>query len=300
MNQKEAFLKKDRLIKGITEDGFFKASAVKTTELVELARVQHGLSPLATVLLGRAMTGTLLLAAELKGEERIRLDIQGNGPISMMVVEANAVGEVRGYVDAPHAELDLQTAKSVGDGLGLGVLSLSKTLYNEAQAVTGTVELRSGNISDDLAYYLLQSEQVASAITVDVRLADDGSVVSAGGVLVQALPGAPEDPITSIEENLKVLSPVAETYERGMYIDDLMCAALNPLPVKELGRYPVHFFCRCTKDRFTAAINMLDVTDLETMMDTEQELVCHYCNKHYHITAAEIQEMARKKRISLN
>lgn len=300
MNKKEVFLKKDRLIRGITADGFFKISVVKSTDVVKLAQEYHNLSLLTTVILGRALTGTLLLASELKGEERIRLQLEGKGPIGTLITEANAIGEARGYVENPTAELDYSKTENLGDGIGLGVLSFSKTLYNEARPTTGTVELMSGNISDDIAYYLFQSEQIPSAITLDVGIDENGNVTHAGGILIQALPGAPENGIQALEENLKQLLPLSDQFIDDQYIDDLMHKVTAPLKIKELGRVPVHFFCRCTKDRFLSALSMLKIHELNEMTHQTQELVCHYCNKKYMITPPEIRSIIQNLKVKLN
>jgi len=296
----EAFRRKDRLIKGITTDGFFKITVVKTTEAVELARHYHGLSPLVTILLGRSLSGTMLLAAELKGEERVRLDLEGNGPVAHLVVEANAIGEMRGYAAHPMAAPDPDKPFELGEGLGLGVLRFSKSLYNEARPITGTVELVKGTISEDLAYYLLQSEQIPSAISVDVSLNEDGSVASAGGILIQALPGAPEEAIGILEANLKAVLPLAERLGHGDTIDTVMAQVAGDLGARELARFPVHFFCRCTKDRFVSALGMLDLDELKEMAGHDQELVCHYCNKRYAITGAEVDGILAGKKIQMN
>jgi len=300
MNKKEQFLKKDRLIKGITSDGFFKISVVKTTDVVKLAHEYHNLSLLSTILLGRTLTGALLLASELKGEERIRLQIQGNGPIGLILAEANAVGETRGYVQNPQAGLEINDYTKLGDGIGLGLLSFSKSLYNEAQSITGTVELISGNITEDIAYYLLQSEQIPSAISLDVGIDENGNVTHAGGILIQALPGAPENAIELLEDNLKKLLPLSERFCNDLYIDDLLSEVARPLEVKEVGKVPVHFFCRCTKDRFLNALSLLNLDELHDMQAATQELVCHYCNKKYFITSKEIKSLVADKKVKMN
>lgn len=300
MNKKEQFLKKDRLIKGITADGFFKISVVKTTDVVKLANEFHNLSLISTVLLGRTLTGALLLASELKGEERIRLQIQGNGPVGLILAEANAVGETRGYVQNPQAQLTIDDKTTIGDGIGLGLLSFSKSLYNEAQATTGTVELINGNISEDIAYYLLQSEQIPSAISLDVGIDADGNISHAGGILIQALPGAPENTIDLLEDNLKKLIPLCDMFSSDLYIDDLMKGVAHPMKVIEIGKVPVHFFCRCSKDRFLNALSLLNLDELEGMQTSTQELVCHYCNKKYFTTAKEIKSLIVDKKIQMN
>lgn len=301
MDAKKRYLFKDRLLKGITTDGHFRVSVVKTTEVVKAAQANHQLSPLATVLLGRTLTGALLLASELKGEERIRLQLQGNGSIGTIIAEANAVGEARGYVHNPAAELDFSKENpKIGDGLGIGLLTFSKMLYNEANAITGTVELRSGNITEDIAFYLFQSEQIPSAITLDVGLDENGNVTHAGGILIQALPGAPDKQIEQLEENLQELIPLSEHFASDHYIDDLMFRVLKPFEGKELNRVPVHFFCRCTKDRFINAMALLSLDELDTMKDEDQELVCHYCSKAYVISSREIHALVEDMRVKMN
>ena len=301
MDTKKRYLFKDRLLKGITNDGFFRISVVKTTDVVKAAKANHNLSPLATVLLGRTLTGALLLASELKGEERIRLQLQGNGSIGTIIAEANAVGESRGYVHNPHAALDYSKEQpQIGDGLGIGLLTYSKMLYNEANAITGTVELRSGNITEDIAFYLMQSEQIPSAITLDVGIDENGEVTHAGGILIQALPGAPEKQIEALEENLQKLIPLSDQFADDNYIDDLLTNVTNPLEARELNRVPVHFFCRCTRDRFVNAMALLNLDELEELKAEDQELVCHYCSKKYAINTIEIEQMVEDKRIKMN
>ncbi|MDZ7691622.1 MAG: Hsp33 family molecular chaperone HslO [Balneolaceae bacterium] len=152
MLSKERFEHKDRLIKGITEDGHFKVSVVKTTDVVKTAKKNHDLSLLNTVLLGRSLTGIMLLASELKGEERVQLRIDCDGPVGQIVTEANRVGEIRGYVQHPSVELDYSKDETqLSDGVGKGVLTLRKTLYNEAEPKISTIEIIKGNITDDIA-----------------------------------------------------------------------------------------------------------------------------------------------------
>ncbi len=300
MISKERFKYKDRLIKGISKDGHLKISVVKATDAVKAARKKHRLSLLNTVLLGRTMIGSLLLASELKGEERIRLRAEGNGPCKLMEAEANRVGEVRGYVQAPEAQLDYSGETSIGDGIGIGLLTVSKTLYNEAEPQRSTIDLVKGNITDDLAFYMVQSEQVPSAILLDVGLDDDGNITEAGGLLIQRLPDAPEGTIDQLAEKLKSFPSVNELLADADYIDDIMHQAMAPVEVKELDRQPVDFFCRCSRKRFVNALSMLGHEDLEEMSNEGQELVCHFCNEHYHVSKQEIEDLLQETKAKMN
>lgn len=301
MLSKENFKQKDRLIKGITEDGNFKISVVKTSDVVKSAQEKHRLSLLNTVLLGRALTGTMLMASELKGEERVQLRFEGDGPVGLVVAEASRVGEIRGYVQRPEVELDYSREETtLGDGLGIGLLTYSKTLYNEAEPRRSTIELIKGNITDDLAYYMVQSEQVPSAILLDVGIDDNGSVSEAGGVLVQRMPDAPEGQIDKLQQKMKNFGPIHELFQKGEYIDDIMEKVMQPLKVKELDRQPVDFFCRCTRKRFVDALAMLSYDDLKEISDEGQELVCHFCNEHYYVSKDEIEDILMQAKAKMN
>lgn len=301
MLTRKEFEHRDRLIKGITEDGHFKISVVKTSDVVETARRKHGLSLLNTVLLGRSLTGTMLMASELKGEERVQLRAEGDGPVGMVVAEANRVGEIRGYVQRPEVELDYSREEAhLGEGLGLGLLTFSKTLYNESEPRRSTIELIEGNITDDIAFYMVQSEQVPSAVILDVGLEDDGTVSEAGGILIQRMPEAPEGHIDRLQERLKSFGPLNRMFKEGEYIDDIMRKAMEPMSVKELDRQPVDFFCRCTRKRFMGALNMLTYEDLKEIDDGGQELVCHFCNEHYHVTKDEIEDIMQEAKAKMN
>ena len=301
MSLKKEFQFKDRLIKGIATDGQFKVSVVKTTDVVQTAKENHNLSLLSTVLLGRALTAAMLLASELKGEERIKLRFEGGGPVGVIAAEANRVGEIRGYVQNPQAALDYsQPDTELGDGLGVGLLTVSKILYNEAEPRTSTIQLVKGDIIADVAHFLAQSEQVLSAIQLDVSLTDDGNVKEAGGLMIQRMPEAEEETMTHLQELISELPPIASFFEDGKYIDDIMELAAVPYSVKELDRQPVDFFCRCSPKRFKNALSMLGYEDLKEMEGESQEVVCNYCGDKMTIPREEIRKLVKSARAKLN
>ncbi|MBD3617416.1 MAG: Hsp33 family molecular chaperone HslO [Gracilimonas sp.] len=292
---------KDRLIKGITKDGHFKVSVVKTTKVVKTAKDNHRLSLLNTVILGKALTATMLLASELKGEERIQLRMDGNGPIGHLVAEANSVGEIRGYVKNPTAELDYADPETqLGDGIGLGVLTFSKILYNEAEPRTSSIQLIKGDVTSDVAHYLAQSEQIPSALLIDVGIDEEGNVTQAGGLMIQRLPGAPDGQIDMLQERLGAFPPIDELLSDDQYIDEIMQKAISPLEVKELNRQPVDFFCRCNRKRFKNALSMLSLDDLKDMEGEGQEVVCQYCNKRELISKEEVENIIMDAKAKLN
>lgn len=301
MISKDDFIHKDRLIKGISKDGHIKISVVKTTDVVKAARQKHELSLLNTVLLGRAMTATMLLSSELKGEERIQLRMEGNGPIRLIVAEANRVGEMRGYVQNPKAKLTYDSEDiDLSDGLGVGLLTVRKTLYNEAEPKTSTIELVKGNVTDDIAYYLVQSEQVPSAVLLDVGIDQEGNITETGGILIQRMPQAHEGVIEDLQQKMLYFNSISHLLSSGHYIDDIMEQAMSPIEVKELDRQPVDFFCRCSRKRFINALAMLGPGDLKEIRDEGQELVCHFCNEKYNVSQEEIEELFHHKKAKMN
>jgi molecular chaperone Hsp33 len=256
---------------------------------------------LNTVLLGRTLTAAMLLASELKGEERLNIRLEGNGPVGMITAEANRVGEMRGYVQHPAAELDYSNENiSIGDGIGIGLLTVSKILYNEAEPRTSTIEIVQGDILSDLAHYMAQSEQVLSAFLLDVSLKDDGNVNHAGGILIQRMPGAGESVMKTLQEKLPEFPDVSALLAKGNYIDTIMNKASAPFKVKELDRQPVHFFCRCNPGRFKNALSLINYQDLKELEDEDQEMVCHYCGSRHTVTAKEIKAIVETARAKLN
>ena len=297
----EDFRFKDRIVKGITSDNNFKISVVKTTNTIREAAKRHELGLLATVILGKAMTATMLLASELKKEERIQLRLDGNGPLGSVIAEANSLGEVRGYVGNTHAELDYsKPGVSLGDGIGVGVLTFTKILYNNAQPRVSTIEIISGDITTDIAHYLVQSEQIPSAILLDVGIDENGILTQAGGLLLQRLPNAPDGQIDMLQERVGSFPPLDQLLSEGEYIDTIMEKAISPIKVKELSRQPVDFFCRCSRDRFLDALSMLSIDDLKDLKGESQEIVCHYCNNREHITKEEIASLITDAQARLN
>lgn len=301
MSLKEEFKFKDRLIKGIETNGQFKISVVKTTNVIRTAQNSHNLSLLTTLLLGRTLTAAMLLASELKGEERIKIRLEGSGPVGSITAEANRAGEMRGYVQNPHAELDYSDPEvTIGDGIGIGLLTVSKILYDEAEPRISTIQIVKGNILSDMAHFMAQSEQVMSAFLLDVDIDEEGVVEQAGGVLIQRLPDAEEQVMGQLQKTVSELPQVSLLLKKGIYIDDIMHKASQPFEIKELDRQPVHFFCRCSPERFMSALSMLSYEDLKEMEGEKQEVVCHYCGNSLTISKKEIHNLAESAKAKLN
>lgn len=296
MSLKKKLQFRDRAIRAITEDGNFRAVIVKATDLVETARIKHQCNPLGATILGELLTGALLSASNLKGQERLTLRLETNGSIKSAVAEANFAGEVRGYLSdhnpVPQSEHPEEMLK---EALGDGLLHVTKTLYEEARPVTSTVKLEHGSVVKDLTHYFALSEQVPTAIKIDLAFHDDFSIKHAVGLMIQTMPGAEESDIIEIEKNIIDNPAPGEMLARGDYIDSILESYLKGHKAKEISRTPVDFFCRCSKERFLEKMRLLGKEDLEELAQKEQELVCHYCNEKYVISPEEIEGVMRER-----
>jgi len=287
----------DELLIGTMLEGKARWVVVRTTDTVEEARRRHGMSPVATAALGRLMTGALILASSLKGEESITLRLLGDGPLEGVVAVGNAQGEVRGYVQEPLVDLPLKSSGKldVGAAVGLGELAVSRSLQN-GEVYTGMVPMVSGEIAEDLVHYLLTSEQIPSALLLGVMVEKDYHVAGAAGFLIQPLPGATEEDIQAVESQLGQLrSGISELTAQSRNMDELLIRLMGQLPYHVLERRAVKFSCTCSKVRMTDTLVSLGKKEIADLIsDGKAELVCHFCNEHYAFDAEELQQIHRR------
>jgi len=283
----------DYLVRAIGAGGNVRAFAAVTTALVDEARRRHDTWPTATAALGRALTATALLGAMLKDpDESVTLRVAGDGPLRGIICDADERGHVRGYVNEPHVDLDRtpQGKLNVGAAVGAGTIYVTRQLALQG-IYTGSAELVSGEIAEDLAYYLTRSEQTPSAVGLGVRVDPDGVVVAAGGYLLQLMPATPDADRDRLEANLAQLGSVSLAVERGMTPEEILAAVLAGLDYDILERRDLSFTCRCSRERALAAIAMLDEKDLAALEEEDHgaELTCHFCNAVYRFSEEEIR-----------
>jgi len=293
---RQNYLFRDRIIKAVTADGQFRVVILKAADLIDTARQKHSLNPLSTSILGELMMGSMLAAASLKGEERITLRIDVNGPIKYGVSEATANGEVRGYLGNGHflpepGDPLLMKKKA----MGTGTLQMIKVLYNESKPMTSIIEAVESSVVKDLTRYFALSEQIPTAIKMDIQFNEDFSVKNAVALMVQALPGAEEQNILDLEINLIDTPNLTRLIEEGIYIDEILPRILKNHLIKELSRTPVDFYCRCSKEKFLETLNILSTEELLSLNEKNQELLCHYCNSKYIITQEEIITLLKNR-----
>ena len=298
----------DQLIKATAADGMLRAYAAVTTDVVAEAMRRHDCYPVAAAALGRTMTGALLLAANLKNKESVTIKFKGDGPLGTVTADATADGSVRGYVDHPHVNLPLNECGkiNVGGGIGRGILSVTR-FTGLKEPVTGSVNIVSGEIADDLIHYLYTSEQTPSSIGLGVLVSPELECLGAGGFFVQPLPGASDAVIDRLEANLKGISSVSRMALEGMDAAGIAEKILGGFDdVKILSTTDLAFRCNCSKNYITDRLLTLGEADLRALRDDgEAEVKCHFCNEAYtfdredlsviYNVAAKMREMRAKE-----
>lgn len=291
-------MKSSYLVRATALDGRVRAFALQATDVVRELQQRHGTYPAVSAALGRTAMGALLLAAaSLKEEDQVlTVEVRGNGPAGRIICTANGKGEVRGLVSNPraHAESVRPGKLNVAGVVGTqGYLSVTKDL-GMREPYQGTVELQSGEIGDDLAFYMVRSEQTPSAVGVGVFVQPDGQVDAAGGFLIQLLPGLSDEEIAEIEREIAALPHPTSLIRDGMAPEQIL-ERIVPGGIAGADHYPVRFFCPCSRDRFAAAIVTLGRDQIEQIIEEEEndytEVVCHFCNEAYHFYPDQMREI---------
>ncbi len=292
---KERFRQRDRVIRVLTLDGTLRAVVVRNTVTAQTAQQRHGLEPVGAKLLAQALGGASLLASFLKGEERIVLEADGDGPIDTVAAEALQVGEVRGYVRYAHAYTDGLPLAAQRSPLGSqGVFRVVRILYNHVEPLVSVVELQPGDIVANLEYYFGQSEQIPTLLRFDVAFSPEGVITSAAGFLVQPMPGANPSEIWKVRERLQELPSLTELLAAGLTPEGIL-EHLLPRGFTVLNNTPVDFFCRCSRERFKELLTTLTYEEVEEMQRLGQnELVCQYCGERYRLEEHDFAEILHR------
>jgi molecular chaperone Hsp33 len=281
----------DELVRTLSTDGVVSVRVLAATNLVRDAAARHNTSPTATVALGRALMGTLLLATGTQDDERVQLRLMGDGPLGSILVDANSNGAVRGYVQHPSANPPLEgESLGVAAAIGLGSMSVERNHPSWKRPYSGIVPLASGEIAQDLALYLLESEQKPSAVALGVYLSAEGQVEAAGGYLIQSLPGAPEEALVLFEERVADTSNPSVLLRDGASAGALLDRLLAGPGRGEIERIEPGFRCPCGPDRVMRAALLLGRDELREVIASGEnlEVRCAFCAEVYRLTPDEI------------
>lgn len=286
---------KDHMIRILTRDGSLRATAAVTTTLVEDIRRLQGTDPTATVALGRLVTGAALMGSLLKGEQRLALMIEGNGPLQKLHAETDAAGHVRGSVKVPVSGLPLgEEGFDVAGAVGkAGFLHVVKDLGLK-EPYRGMVQLYRSTIAEDLAYYFTASEQTPSTVALGAYLEPDGSVSAAGGFMVQAMPDGDASLLSLLEERLVTLPPTTALLREGLAPVHILERIFAGIPFSVQGETDLAFRCSCTRRQVQRMLLGLPAEELRQLVEREEEtsVTCEFCRQAYHFSPEELTALA--------
>ncbi len=290
----------DQVVRALAADGQILAYAATTRDMVEKAREIHNTSPVVTVALGRLLTAGAMMGAMLKGEDDIlTLRVEGSGPIHVMIVTANARGDVKGYAENPDVTIPLNEKGEldVAEAVGIGVLSVIKDLGLKEPYVGETI-LTTSEIGDDLTYYFAESEQTPSSVGLGVLMNKDNTVRQAGGFIIQLMPGATDEMAEKLEEKIKSIDSVTAILDAGTTPEELLRDILGDYGVDVLDIMPTRFECDCSRERYLEALATLNDEDLDYLMEEGGpiEVCCRFCGKKYEYSIDELKDMLKARK----
>ncbi len=284
----------DQLVRAISKDGFVKAVAVSTRDLTERARQIHHTTPVATAALGRALAAASMLGNALKGDgASVTLQIKGDGPLGTVLAVSDNQGNVRGKVDDPSVELPLRPDGKLDVGAAVGhegMLTVIRDL-NMKEPYVGSVSLLGGEIAEDLAAYFVESEQIPTACGLGVLIDRDRSVLTAGGYLIQLLPGAGEEVISKVEGGILAAGSVTALLKENGDPESLLRRVMPDFELEILEKSPVEYRCYCSRERMERALISLGPEELRNLIDEQgsAELTCRFCDSVQTFSREELE-----------
>ena len=288
----------NKLVKAIALNDAVRIYCLNSKEMVEKARLTHDLWPTSLATLGRVSSISAIMAAMEKGDDnRIITQINGGGPIGTVMVEAKSNGDVRGFVGDNEIYLKYNDSNKLAVGVAVGkdgYLKITKDLGIK-ENFTGQVELQTGEIGDDFAYYFVVSEQTPSVVSCGVLVDVDNSCKSAGALLIQMLPNACEEDIVAVEKVISNLKPISTMLEEESDPEKIILSLFKDAKILETRN--INWKCSCDKDRFKAGLTTIKLEDLQDILekDKQVEVKCEYCNTKYIINEEELKTIIEFK-----
>ena len=294
--------RRDQLYQFLLDSGRIRGAVLHATRMVAEMRANHDLGPLETLVLGQAYVAAGMMCVNLKSPESLTIKVDCSGPIRGLTVEGSAHGEVRGYlsripIPVP-AEAGVPRLRDLF-GTGPGTLSITKHLRGGTRPFTGMVEIRYGSLAEDLAYYYATSEQTPSALNLSVSFDDEGHVTGAGGIFIQALPGAREERVQEVERRLRDQSMIGAAFAGGEEPPELLERVFGSHQPVILARRRVLFMCHCSAARFRRHLAALPRDELQDILEHGPLPVvttCLFCNTTYRFGREVMAELLEQSR----
>lgn len=292
---------KDYIVRASLANDSVRAFAISSTHLVAEARERHRTLPVVTAALGRLLSAGAIMGCMMKGDKDIvTVSLKGDGPAGYITVTADSHGHVKGFPGNPNVDIPRKYAGKldVGTAVGRGLLTVSYDLGLK-EPYSGQVEIQTGEVAEDLAYYFTVSEQLPSAVGLGVMVDTDSSVKHAGGFIVQLLPDAPEDVIELLEKKLANLEPVTTMMEQGMTPEEMLLHIFEGVDIEFTERHDVKFYCDCSKEKVKRALAAISDKDLQDIVNDDEdiEVKCFFCNTAYKFSIADIKDILSSRKI---
>ena len=292
---------KNTILRGMTQDGSARFHIIRSTDMVNQAIQYHHPSPTATAALGRVLTITSVMGCML-GEETdsITVSFEGDGPAGRILAVSDWLGNVRGYIQHPDADLPLKSngKLDVGGLVGAGLLNVIKDLGGDIPE-SGAVALVSGEIAEDVTTYYAESEQIPTLCALGVLINPDHTCRAAGGILIQLLPFADEHTIDLLERNAAGLAHISTMIDQGMDNQAILDVALADIPYDIFDELSVDYVCTCSKEKMDAVMRSIGKREVNRLLaeqvadgkPAELEITCRFCNQHYVYSQEELEHM---------
>jgi molecular chaperone Hsp33 len=286
----------DHIIRMIAKDAPIKAMAISATGIVSRAQKIHDTYPVATAALGRTLMAASLMGNTLKEKDgSVTIRLSGGGPLGTVLAVSDSEGNVRGYVQEGKITLPSKAPGKLDVGAAVGqngTLTVIKDLCLKEPYV-GTVPLVSGEIAEDITAYFVESEQIPTACALGVLVDRDYSVLTAGGYLIQLLPGADQQVIEAIERGISELGAVTPALQSGMGSEELLRTVLKDFTLELLETAPVSYRCYCNRDRMKTALISLGKEELAGILEEQgtAELTCQFCDSIQRFDKEELSQM---------
>ena len=292
---------KDYIVRASLANDSVRAFAISSTHLVAEARERHRTLPVVTAALGRLLSAGAIMGCMMKGDKDIvTVSLKGDGPAGYITVTADSHGHVKGFPGNPNVDIPRKYAGKldVGAAVGRGLLTVSYDLGLK-EPYSGQVEIQTGEVAEDLAYYFTVSEQLPSAVGLGVMVDTDSSVKHAGGFIVQLLPDAPEDVIELLEKKLANLEPVTAMMEKGMTPEDMLSYIFEGVDIEFTERHDVEFYCDCSNEKVKRALAAISDKELQDIVNDGEdiEVKCYFCNTAYKFSIADIKDILSSRKI---
>lgn len=292
---------KDYIVRASLANDSVRAFAISSTHLVAEARERHKTLPVVTAALGRLLSAGAIMGSMMKGDKDIvTISLKGDGHAGYITVTADSHGHVKGFPGNPNVDIPRKYVRKldVGAAVGRGLLTVSYD-FGLKEPYSGQVEIQTGEIAEDLAYYFTVSEQLPSAVGLGIMVDTDSSVKHAGGFIVQLLPDAPEDVIELLEKKLANLEPVTTMMEQGMAPEDMLLHIFEGVDIEFTERHDVEFYCDCSKEKVKRALDAISDKDLQDIVNDGEdiEVKCYFCNTAYKFSIADIKDILSSRKI---